>query len=63
VTRSGVMRKGPQRDRVRAHLAHFWDKLTTSSHTVGIDVLEVLDPITDFCVLLCACATSLCMAA
>lgn len=61
VTRSGVMRKGPQRERVRSHLAHFWDKLTTGGHTAGIDVLEVLDPITDCCVLLCACAAPLFM--
>ena len=51
--------KSPARERLTTHLEKFWDRLVATGHAAeGVDVLEVLNPIGDFCVLLCGCDTS-----
>lgn len=53
--RNGAVRKPAERLKVRKKVEHFWYSLTMAAHTQGIDVLELLDPVCDFCILLCAC--------
>lgn len=55
-TRAGAARKPAERIKARRKLAGFWQKLTLDAHNQGIDVLELLDPVCDLCILLSGCA-------
>jgi hypothetical protein len=55
----GSIRKGPQRARFCAQIDTFWQKLVKQGHTSNIDVLDVLDPPSDLCIMLSRCSEHL----
>ena len=59
-TKAGAPRRTAGGERARAALSTFWSKLCALGHNSNVDVLEVLDPVTDFCSLLCGCALCVC---